>query len=303
MRRSLRSLVSLQARSSSSSSSPAKVLGLMSDRPLTITSILDHALKWHPDEPVVSRRIEDDKSFHRYTYGDAAGRVSQLANALVRTLGVQRGERVGTLAFSGYRHLELYYAVPGVAAVCHTINPRLHEEQLHFILNDAADGVLFVDAPFLQVFLAAAKVGPLDHLRAVVVMTEPKHMPTIITGGVRRKQTTAPVLSSSPSNGGGDDFTVREVPLLCYEELLAGEAADFGRDLSVWRSLGRDMDEREASSMCYTSGTTGLPKGCAFSHRSTVLHTLGAAVASEGFGVTHQDRVLSVVPMVSCLVS
>jgi acyl-CoA synthetase (AMP-forming)/AMP-acid ligase II len=125
------------------------VLGLMNDSPLTITSILQHAMKWHPDEPIVSRLIgsEGDRNasgHHRYTYLEMAERSCQLASALVRVLDVKQGERVATLAFSSYRHMEAYYGIPGVGAICHTINPRLHEEQLNYILNDAADGLIFV---------------------------------------------------------------------------------------------------------------------------------------------------------------
>jgi len=128
--------------------------------------------------------------------------------------------------------------------------------------------VLFVDAPFVDALRAAAAVGPLPHLRAVVVLTDLEHMPD-----------RAPLLLA---NGHPP------VPVLCYEELVGAEAAAFG-----WRM---DLDERAASSMCYTSGTTGLPKGCLFSHRSTLLHTFGA-LSADGFGVTHQDSLLSIVPM------
>ena len=128
-------------------------------------------------------------------------------------------------------------------------------------------------------------------------MTDPSCMPTTLTGGVRKRQQSVSIFQSITDSSAGKETGVREVPLLCYEELLAAEGAVSLFDPSVWRSLAPGMDEREASSMCYTSGTTGLPKGCLYSHRSTVLHTLGAVVSQDGFGISHRDAVLSVVPM------
>ena len=112
------------------------LMGHMSDQPLLISSLIEYAAKFHPDVEVVTRDVDDPDLIHRYTYGDAAGRMMQLANALHR-LGVKDGDRVGTLAFSSYRHFELYFATPGIGAVCHTVNPRLHADQLAFVLNDA----------------------------------------------------------------------------------------------------------------------------------------------------------------------
>ena len=144
----------------------------------------------------------------------------------------------------------------------------LHPSQLRYILNDAEDKVLFIDEPFVEALAAAAAVGPLPHLRAVVVLAD-------------ALSPEAHAVVSASQLGPA-------VAVLAYEPLIQVEAASF-----PWVS---DLDERAASSMCYTSGTTGLPKGCLFSHRSTVLHTYGACTA-DGFGVTHADAVLSVVPM------
>jgi acyl-CoA synthetase (AMP-forming)/AMP-acid ligase II len=216
------------------------MLGMMSDRPLLISAILAHAAAWHADTEIVSRGA--DGAMHRYTYAEAERRSKRLAQVLLR-LGINPGDRVGTLAWNHYRHFELYYAVSGIGAVCHTINPRLFDDQIVYIVNHAADRLLFVDPMFLPL---------LERLR--------------------------PRLSPAP----------RVIPLDDdYESLLAAENADY-----QWPTF----DERTASSLCYTSGTTGRPKGVLYSHRSTVLHAL-AASAADTMGISARDTMALIVPM------
>jgi fatty-acyl-CoA synthase len=229
------------------------MLGLMSERPLLISSILTHAATYHGDVEIVSRTIEG--STHRYTYRDAERRAKQLANALLR-LGIGPGDRVATLAWNTFRHFELYYAISGIGAVCHTINPRLFDDQIVYIVNHAADRLLFVDATFLPVVERLAPRLPADC--RIVPMTNGDAAPEI-------------ALSTLP----------------CYETLLA--AAD---DLFEWP----EFDERTAASLCYTSGTTGHPKGALYSHRSTVLHALGASLP-DAIPATARDTVCMVVPL------
>jgi len=227
--------------------------GLMMDTPLTITSLIEFAAANHTNTEIVSRSIEGP--IHRYTYGEAYGRIQQLANAL-RRLGVEQGDRIATVAWNGYRHLELYYAVSGIGAICHTVNPRLFPEQLIYIFNHAADKYVFFDLTFVPLLEALA-----THLKSVkgfVVMTDRAHMP-----------------ESKLDN------------LICYEELIEGEPATID-----WPTF----DENTASSLCYTSGTTGNPKGALYSHRSTVLHTLGVSL-KDTFTMGSDDSLLPVVPM------
>ena len=179
---------------------------------------------------------------HRYTYRDLHARAKRLANAL-DTLGVASGARIGTLAWNGYRHVETYYGVSGSARVCHTINPRLFPEQIAWIIDDAADQYVFFDATFLGLVEALAPKCP--HVKGWVLFADPERMPAA---------------SSIPN-------------LLCYEALLAQASADYD-----WP----DFDENAASSLCYTSGTTGNPKGALYSHRSTVLHAFAAALPEIG---------------------
>ena len=193
---------------------------------------------------------------HRYTYADAGRRASQLANALIR-LGVQLGDRVATLAWNGYRHFEIYYGVSGIGAVCHTINPRLFPEQIAWIANHAEDSYLFFDLTFLP--LVEGLAPQLKSCRGFVLMTDRAHMPA----------------ASKIAN------------LLCYEELLAP-----GSDRLAWPSF----DENTASSLCYTSGTTGNPKGALYSHRSTVLHAIASALP-DALNGSARDCILPVVPM------
>ncbi len=228
--------------------------GLMMDRPLLISSLLVHAEGQHGEREIVSRRVEGD--IHRMTYKDLGRRARQLARA-VAALGVKPGDRVGTLAWNGHRHLELYYAVSGSGAVLHTLNPRLHPDQLTWIADHAEDQVLFFDRTFLPLIEAiASRVKTVRHF---VAMTDRAHMP----------QTT-------------------QIPnLLCYEDLVAAQPDDF-----AWP----EFDERTASSLCYTSGTTGNPKGVLYSHRSTLLHTFAAAL-HDALDVSSADTILPVVPM------
>ena len=233
------------------------MLSSMMQRPLLISSLLAHAARYHGDTEIVSRTVESGANFdlHRYNYAAAAQRSRQLANALTR-LGVARVDRVGTLAWNGYRHFELYYGVSGMGAVIHTINPRLFPEQINYIVNHADDQYLFFDLTFAALL---EKLAPtLTGVKAFVAMTDRAHMPA----------TAIP-------------------RLLCYEDLLAAERDEFD-----WP----DFDETTPSSLCYTSGTTGNPKGVLYSHRSTVIHTL-AAMSADAFCLKSQDVVLPVVPM------
>ncbi len=230
------------------------MLGLMQSQPLLISTIIEHAARHHADAEIVSRAIEG--GLHRYTYAQANQRAKKLANALTRQ-GVKLGDRVGTLAWNGYRHFELYYGISGLGAVMHTINPRLFPEQIAWIANHAEDSLLFFDLTFLPIVERIAAQLPL--CRAFVLMTDRAHMPA----------------SSTVPN------------LLCYEDLIAAES-----DALVWPQF----DENTASSLCYTSGTTGNPKGALYSHRSTLLHTYASALP-DSLGCGARDSILPVVPM------
>jgi 3-(methylthio)propionyl---CoA ligase len=225
---------------------------LMQGQPLLISSLIGFADRYHGATEIVSRSIEGP--IHRYTYRDAHRRARQLANAL-RRLGVRESDRIGTLAWNGFRHFEIYYAVSGMGAVCHTINPRLFPEQISYIVNHAEDQFVFFDNTFAP--LIAKLRAHCPGVKGWVAMTDRAHMP-------------------------------KDLPeALCYEELVAAESDDF-----EWPAL----DEDAASSLCYTSGTTGNPKGVLYSHRSTVLHSYGAALP-DAMCLSAQDVVLPVVPM------
>jgi len=232
------------------------MLGLMQDQPLLLSTIPVHAARNHPDAEIVSHTVEG--GLHRYTWSDAEKRINRLANAL-RSLNVETGDRIATLAWNGYRHLELYFAVPGIGAVCHTINPRLFPQQIAYIINHAQDRFIFTDLTFVPLLEALA-----DHLgqvEGVVVMTDAAHMP------------------ETPLS--------EKMKVICYEDLMADQPETID-----WPQF----DENTASSMCYTSGTTGNPKGVLYSHRSTILHSM-AGNQSDLFGASATDCLLPVVPM------
>ncbi|ACV36445.1 3-(methylthio)propionyl-CoA ligase [Accumulibacter sp.] len=227
--------------------------GLMQDRPLLISSLIEHAATCHPRGEIVSRTSEGP--IHRCTYADIQRRSKQVAQALT-ALGVQPGERVATLAWNGYRHMELYYGVSGMGAVLHTINPRLFPEQIEYIANHAEDQYLFFDLSFVPLLERLA--GRLSSVRGFIVMTDRAHLPECSIPG-----------------------------LLCYEDLIAGQTGEY-----AWPQF----DETAASSLCYTSGTTGNPKGVLYSHRSSVLHSW-AACAVDGLALGAGETALLVVPM------
>jgi 3-(methylthio)propionyl---CoA ligase len=228
------------------------MLGLMQNWPLTVDKILDHAKSWHGDREIVSRSVEGP--IVRTTYGQVHERAKRVSNALL-ALGVKPGDRIATLAWNSGRHMEAWYGIMGIGAVCHTLNPRLFPEQLAWIVNDAQDCCVFFDVTFLKLAEALAKQCP--SVKRWIAMTDRAHMPE------------------------------SALKLDCYEELLAAQS-----DRYEWP----EFDENTAGSLCYTSGTTGNPKGALFSHRSTLLHSLAVALP-DTFGLSAREVVLPVVPM------
>ena len=230
------------------------MLGQMQDHPLLISTLIDFAARHHHEAQIVSRRVEGD--LHRYTYADAAKRSRRVANALDR-LGVAFGDRVATLAWNGYRHLELYFGITGSGRVVHTINPRLLPEQIAWIANHAEDQVVCFDMTFLPIVK-----GIWSHCKTV------KHWVALCDA------------DKLPADTGIAN-------LVSYEALLAAEAETYD-----WPQF----DERSAAALCYTSGTTGNPKGALYSHRSTMLHAFAGALP-DSLGVSARDSILPVVPM------
>ena len=230
------------------------MLGLMQQQSLLISSLIEFANRHHQDGEVVSRRVEGD--IHRYTWGDVAKRSRQVAHVL-DALQLTHGERVATLAWNGYRHLELYFGVSGSGRVLHTLNPRLHPDQVVWIANHAEDQVLCFDMSFLPLVQAVhARCSSVKHW---VALCDKDKLPTD---------------SGIPN-------------LVSYEALLERQSSEYD-----WP----DLDENTASSMCYTSGTTGHPKAALYSHRSTLLHAYAAALP-DVMCISARDSILPVVPM------
>ena len=230
------------------------MLGLMQDRSLLVSSLIEYADTVHGDTEVISRCSD---GMHRGTWRSTHKRARQLAKALL-ALGVKPGDRVASLAWNTHRHLELYYAVSGIGAVLHTVNPRLFPEQLTYIINHAEDTLLFYDAAFVPL---------VDKLKPELPTV--KHFVMLADEAVTEKaRPTHPYVSS-------------------YEALLAAQNDDYS-----WP----DFDENTAAALCYTSGTTGNPKGVLYSHRSTVLHAM-ASCMKDVLGLSSQECVLLIVPM------
>ena len=227
--------------------------GLMQERPLLVSGLIEYAEQYHGDTEIVSRL--PDRSVHRSDWRNTAARSRRLANALSR-LGVGRGDRVATLAWNSFRHLELYFAAAGSGCVLHTVNPRLFPEQIEYIIDHADDGYVFFDLTFAAL---VEKLAPnMPKVRGYVALCARNEMPALKIPG-----------------------------LLCYETLLEAENDEF-----TWPSF----DERDACTLCYTSGTTGNPKGVLFSNRSQVLHSM-AACAVDGLAISSRDSILLVVPL------
>lgn len=228
------------------------MLANMMQTPLRIIDLLRHAARNHPQQAIISRRQEGD--IHETTYATTYGRTAQLAHALDK-LGVTPGDCLASMAWNGYRHLELYYAISGVGAILHTVNPRLFSDQVQYIIDHAENRYVFVDLDFIGILESIA--ADLPQVKGYVVLTDRAHMPS----------------TSLPN-------------VLCYEELLAGQPEEY-----AWPEL----DEHTAALLCYTSGTTGKPKGVLYSHRAMVLHA--QATVSEALLGLKQDTVL--MPMVA----
>ncbi|HEY4174773.1 MAG TPA: AMP-binding protein, partial [Rhodopila sp.] len=227
------------------------MLGLMQQKNLLLSSIIQHAARWHPKADIVSRISETET--HRTDYATIEQRSRRLANVL-RRLGVNQGDRVATLAWNGFRHLELYWAISGMGAVCHTVNPRLAQDDISYIITHAGDSVLFADLSFVPLIadIAPSLTGCVRH---VVLLADPTEMPDL------------------PLPAG--------MALHSYEALMTQADETFD-----WP----DFDENTASALCYTSGTTGRPKGVLYSHRSAVLHAL-AANAADNYAFRAMDRI------------
>ena len=228
------------------------MMGLMQDWPLTVDRILEHAGQWHADREVVTRSVEGP--IVRTTYGQIRDRAKRLSNALIG-MGIKRGDRVATLAWNSGRHIEAWYAVMGIGAVCHTLNPRLFADQLCYIINHAEDRVIITDLTFAPVLMEHRHRMP--NVRFIVLADEDRTRATGLEGA------------------------------LSSETLIETHDAD-----CVWGGF----DEKTACGLCYTSGTTGNPKGVLYSHRSNFLHTL-VTLQSDVMGLSVRDTVLAVVPM------
>lgn len=228
--------------------------GLMMDRPLLLSSVIEHAAAQFGDAEVVSR--ETHGPLFRYTYAQCAARARKLANALA-TLGLEEGSAVGSIAWNNHRHLEAYYAVSGSGMVMHTCNPRLHPQQLIYIINHAEDSVMLFDATFAPLIKGIAAHCP--KVRAWVCLSEAAHMPAI--------EGVANVMS--------------------YEDLIAPCSEQF-----EWP----EFDERTGAALCYTSGTTGNPKGALYSHRSIVLNAMSGCLPGI-LSLSAEEAILPVVPM------
>ena len=227
--------------------------GLMMDSQLTTNTLMGFADKVYPTSEIVS--ITADQGLHRYTYADAFTRCRQLANALVAS-GVTDGDRVATLAWNDYRHVELYYGISGIGAVCHTINPRLFPEQIDYIINHAEDKLLFTDPLFMP--LLEQLSDKLTSVEKIIVLCDDAYLkPTSLNN------------------------------VVSYESYIGAQSSQF-----EWPEL----DEKSASSLCYTSGTTGNPKGVLYSHRSTLLHAYAGALP-DSMNMSVRDVVMPIVPM------
>ncbi|MEO7254483.1 MAG: 3-(methylthio)propionyl-CoA ligase [Casimicrobium sp.] len=228
--------------------------GLMQQHPLLISSVIEFAATYHSDTEIVSRRVEGD--IHRTNYAQANRRAKQIANAL-DAMQIAQSSRVATLAWNGYRHFELYYGVSGSGRVLHTVNPRLHPDQMAWIVNHAEDEIMCFDMSFLPLIKAIAPKCPT--VKHYIALCDADKLP---------------VDSGIPN-------------LLSYEAWIGAQS-----DQYKWPVF----DENMASSLCYTSGTTGNPKGVLYSHRSTMLHAMAGA-ATDVIGICSRDTVLPVVPM------
>ena len=229
------------------------MLGLMQSRPLLISELIDYASTWHGRREIVSR--DPEGAIHRSNYAEVATRAKRVANAL-DALGAGRGDRVATLAWNGWRHLEIYYGVTSSGRVLHTVNPRLFPDQIQYIMHHAEDAYVFFDPVFSPLIEELAPRLPL--VRGWVALCEGDQLPKTKLDG-----------------------------LLSYEDLLAKASPDYEWPL---------LDENTASTLCYTSGTTGNPKGVMYSHRSTLLHAF-AACAADAFALVARDSILTVVPL------
>ena len=226
--------------------------GLMMKQELMISDLLEHAAKVHRDREIYT--LNTDMSEHRYTWADVAVRAKKLANAL-KAAGIKKGDRVATIAWNNYRHIEIYYAVSSIGAIVHTINPRLDPQQIAWMVNHAEDSMLFFDTTFGPIIDGVHKACP--SVKKWVSMCDAGKMPEYVA------------------------------PVECYESFIADASEDI-----VWERF----DENTACTLCYTSGTTGDPKGVLYSHRSTVLHAMAGAF-NDVIGGGSGDSILAVVPM------
>ena len=227
--------------------------GMMMNRPLRIAEIITFAEKIHPNEEIISRTLQGD--IHETNYAEIASRSRRMSKALLN-LGIKMGDRIATLAWNGFRHLELYFAISGIGAVCHTINPRLSSEQMEYVVNHANDKIIFLDLTFIPII--ETHLDKFPKTTRYVLMAEREHIP---------------------------DCKIPNV--ICYEDLIENENDDFS-----WP----EFDENTASGLCYTSGTTGNPKGVLYSHRSTVLHSLMSCIYNSG-SFAPKKKILPIVPL------